>query len=81
MSFFGKLVAPDHETKRTKPLQLPPINLEQVLKKFERILEGRVLYPEISETRVKAMLAFLPSVWKCEGKAQGLEMGRGSFHF
>ncbi|VVB08887.1 unnamed protein product [Arabis nemorensis] len=30
---------------------------------------------------MKALIAFLPSVWKCECRAQGIEMGRGSFHF
>ncbi|VVA98388.1 unnamed protein product [Arabis nemorensis] len=79
MAFFGKLLAPETEGQRPKPLQLPPVNMDRVLKKFENTLVGRVLNPEISEARVKVMLAFLPSVWKCEGKAQGLEMGRGSF--
>ncbi|VVB16267.1 unnamed protein product [Arabis nemorensis] len=65
MAFFGKT---DQATKHSKPLQLPQINNEKVLKKFERTLVGRVLNLEISESRVKAMLAFLPTVWRCEGR-------------
>ncbi|VVB17191.1 unnamed protein product [Arabis nemorensis] len=81
MAFFGKMIAAEQDTKRSKPLQLPPINNEAILKKFEKTLVGRVLNDEIPESRVKAMIAFLPSVWKCEGRAEGVKMGRGSFHF
>ncbi|VVB01347.1 unnamed protein product [Arabis nemorensis] len=64
MAFFGRLVEADREVTCSKPLQL--------LKKFERTLVGRVLNLEISEAQVKASLAFLPSVWQCEGRVHAL---------
>ncbi|VVA90432.1 unnamed protein product [Arabis nemorensis] len=79
MALFGKLVAADQGEKRSKPLQLPPINNAQVFD--ERMLVGRVLNPEIQESLVKALVAFLSSMWKCEGRVHGIEMERGRFHF
>ncbi|VVB08366.1 unnamed protein product [Arabis nemorensis] len=71
-----------HLITQSKPLQLPPINNEKVLKKFEKTLVGRILNPEIQETRVKVMLVFLPSVWKCEGRVNAIELERGGpYHF
>ncbi|VVB11642.1 unnamed protein product [Arabis nemorensis] len=81
MAFFGKLVAPDQEKKRSKPLQLLPVNNTQILQRFEKTLVGRVLNLEAQENKVKAVIGFLPTIWKCEGRVQGVEMGRGRFHF
>ncbi|VVB02879.1 unnamed protein product [Arabis nemorensis] len=80
-AFFGKLIAPEHERKRSKPLQLPPVDQEMIRKKFDKTLVGRVLNLEVQESRVKALIGCLPTVWKCEGRVQGIEMGRGKFHF
>ncbi|VVA94183.1 unnamed protein product [Arabis nemorensis] len=81
MAFFGKLVVPNQEKKRSKPLQLLPVNNTQILQRFENTLVGRVLNLEVQENRVKALIGFLPTIWKCEGRVQGVEMGRGRFHF
>ncbi|VVB17543.1 unnamed protein product [Arabis nemorensis] len=71
MAFFGKMIDANNERKHPAPLQLPPpsIDKELVMKKFEKTLVGRVLNLQAQEHRVKALIAFLPSMWKCEGRA------------
>ncbi|KFK31593.1 hypothetical protein AALP_AA6G132600, partial [Arabis alpina] len=72
----------DHkDLKRDKPLKLPPIDKNQILKRFERTLVGRPLLREVQEQKLPAMIGFLPTIWRCEGRVQGFEMGQGRVHF
>ncbi|KFK32511.1 hypothetical protein AALP_AA6G252000, partial [Arabis alpina] len=71
----------DKDVEKEKPLKLPPINKDQLLKRFERTLVGRALLPEVQDQKLGAMIRFLPTVWRCEGSVQGIEMGDGRVHF
>ncbi|KFK31418.1 hypothetical protein AALP_AA6G109400 [Arabis alpina] len=81
MAFFGKLTSSDRELNRAKPIKLPPLDKAQVMRRFELTLVGRPLLREVQEHKLKALASFLPSVWRCEGEIQGLEMGDGRVHF
>ncbi|KFK28912.1 hypothetical protein AALP_AA7G064100 [Arabis alpina] len=52
-----------------------------MLRRFELTLVARPLLREVQEQKLKALISFLPSVWRCEGDVQGLEMGEGRVHF
>lgn len=81
MAYFGKLVAPNQEKKRLDPIKLPAFDNSEILKQFDRTLVGLVLNMEVQANRAKALMGFLLTVWKCEDRVQGLEMGKGKFHF
>ncbi|KFK34310.1 hypothetical protein AALP_AA5G128800 [Arabis alpina] len=81
MAFFGKLIASDRDLSREKPIKLPPIDKAQVMQRFERTLVGRPLLRDVQEHKLKAVVNFLPTVWRCEGGVQGIEMGEGRVHF
>ncbi|KFK26943.1 hypothetical protein AALP_AA8G313800 [Arabis alpina] len=69
------------EGQKDKPIKLPPLDKTQILKRFERTLVGRVLLREAREHNHKALISFLPTVWRCEGRVHGMEMGDGKIHF
>lgn len=81
MAYFGKLVAPREERRRLEPIKMPTYDTSAILKQFELTLAGRVLNLEAQAHRVKALLAFIPTIWKCETRVHGLDLGRGRFHF
>lgn len=81
MTFFGKLISSDKDIKKRKPLKLPPIDKNQVLKRFKRTLVGRPLLREVQDHKLQALTGFLPTIWQCEGRVQGFEMGDGRVHF
>ncbi|VVA90791.1 unnamed protein product [Arabis nemorensis] len=80
MAYFGKMVAPRDGRKRLSLIKMPDFDDSVIFKQFERTLVGQVLNPSQAH-RVKALLAFLPSLWKCEDRVRGLEMGKGRFQF
>ncbi|KFK39142.1 hypothetical protein AALP_AA3G205800 [Arabis alpina] len=81
MAFFGKLISSEKDIKKEQPIKLPPIDKNQVLKRFERTLVGRPLLREVQDNKLPAMIGFVPTVWRCEGRVQGFEMGDGRVHF
>ncbi|KFK32500.1 hypothetical protein AALP_AA6G250700 [Arabis alpina] len=81
MAFFGKLISAEGNDKKDQPIKLPPIDKTQVFKRFDRTLVARPLLREVREQKLSAMIGFLPTIWRCEGRVQGLEMGDGRVHF
>ncbi|VVB11474.1 unnamed protein product [Arabis nemorensis] len=80
MAFFGKIVAPRDEKKRLSPIQMHDFDDSEIIKQFEKTLVGRVLNPKQTHW-VKALIAFLPEVWKCQDRVKGINMETGKFQF
>ncbi|XP_022565028.1 uncharacterized protein At4g02000-like [Brassica napus] len=73
-------------TKRNSGLNLEPIFIDafdnsDLLAAYDLTLVGRVLNTDLQAHRVKALLALMPQAWQLEGRVQGVEVGRGKFHF
>ncbi|KAL0692066.1 hypothetical protein Bca4012_059246 [Brassica carinata] len=72
--------------KRNSALNLDPIVIDafdnsDLLAAYDLTLVGRVLNSNLQAHRVKALLALMPQAWQLEGRVQGIEVGRGKFHF
>ncbi|KAL0733780.1 hypothetical protein Bca4012_009990 [Brassica carinata] len=72
--------------KRNSALNLEPIVIDafdnsDLLAAYDLTLVGRVLNTNLQAHRVKALLALMPQAWQLEGRVQGVEVGRGKFHF
>ncbi|KAF8045991.1 hypothetical protein N665_4145s0002 [Sinapis alba] len=72
--------------KRNSALNLDPIVIDafdnsDLLAAYDLTLVGRVLNTDLQAHRVKALLALMPQAWQLEGRVQGVEVGRGKFHF
>ncbi|CAN8275366.1 unnamed protein product [Cochlearia groenlandica] len=46
------------------------------LRQHALTMVGRVLNVELQEEKVKAFIAFMPTVWECAGRAKGYDLGR-----
>lgn len=66
MAYFGKLIAPNQEKIGAKPIKLSPFDISEIVKNFDKTLVGCVLNMDVHAHRVKALMGFLPTVWKCE---------------
>ncbi|KAF8086616.1 hypothetical protein N665_0619s0010 [Sinapis alba] len=72
--------------KRNSALNLDLIVIDafdnsDLLAAYDLTLVGRVLNPDLQAHRVKALLTLMPQAWQLEGRVQGVEVGRGKFHF
>lgn len=81
MAFFGKLIAPEQDKKKQKPIKISAFDNLAMLKQFKFTLVGRVLNMGAHAHRIKPLMGFLPSVWACEDRVTGVDMGRGNMHF
>lgn len=81
MAYFEKMIALVQDKRRMEPIKLPTFDNSAILEMFDWTLVRRVLNMEAQGHIIKELIGFLPSVWMCEERVQGVEMGKGKFHF
>ncbi|ESQ37486.1 hypothetical protein EUTSA_v10003106mg [Eutrema salsugineum] len=75
----GKDLASSHRWIRDPPIRLPDESNPDLIEANRLTLIGWVLNPNVQKT--KALISFMPQVWRMEENIVGKDLGTEKFHF